>query len=172
ADESGFYLLPGLVRTYAPEAKTPVIHEKQTRDHLSVMGGLTLAGKIYTLARQKPLNGLHSVEFLRHLLRVAGSRLLVIWDGSPIHRRDEVKEFVAAMRRKVWLEALPGYAPDLNPWDEGGWHHLKNIEKRNVVCLDVEQLHEEFHLAVGRLRQKPHLVRSFFAQAGLKLKKT
>ena len=38
-DESGFYLLPGLVRTYAPEGRTPIIHEKQTRDHLSVMGG-------------------------------------------------------------------------------------------------------------------------------------
>ena len=44
-DESGFYLLPGLVRTYAPEAHTPVIREKQTRDHLSVMGGMTPAGQ-------------------------------------------------------------------------------------------------------------------------------
>src|SRR5258706_52319 len=86
-DESGFYLLPGLVRTYAPKGQTPVIHEKQTRDHLSVMGGMTPAGKVYTLARQESLNGLHSVEFLQHLLRVAGPRLLVIWDGSPIHRR-------------------------------------------------------------------------------------
>ena len=48
-DESGFYLLPGLVRTYAPEGQTPVIHEKQTRDHLSVMGGMTPEGKVYTL---------------------------------------------------------------------------------------------------------------------------
>src|SRR5712691_581594 len=94
-DESGFYLLPGVVRTYAPQARTPVLREKQTRDHLSVMGGMTPAGKVYTLARQESLNGLHSVEFLRHLLRVAGGRLLVIWDGSPIHRRAEVKEYVA-----------------------------------------------------------------------------
>jgi transposase len=77
-DESGFYLLPGLVRTYAPEAHTPVLREKQTRDHLSVMGGMTPEGKIYTLARQESLNGLHSVEFLQHLQRVAGERLLVV----------------------------------------------------------------------------------------------
>jgi transposase len=168
-DESGFYLLPGLVRTYAPAAHTPVIREKQTRDHLSVMGGMTPAGKVYTLARQKSLNGLHSIEFLLHLGHVAGNRLLVIWDGSPIHRRAEVKEFVSDTRGKVWLEALPGYAPDLNPWDEGGWNHLKNVELRNLVCHDLEELHQEFHLAVGRLRQKPHLVQSFFAQAGLKI---
>jgi transposase len=168
-DESGFYLLPGVVRTYSPEAQTPVLREKQTRDHLSVMGAMTPAGKVYTLARQESLNGLHSVEFLSHLLRVAGPRLLVIWDGSPIHRRAEVKEFVSGRRGKVWLETLPGYTPDLNPWDEGGWHHLKNVEMRNLVCHDLEELHQEFHLAVGRLRQKSHLVQSFFAQAGLKI---
>jgi transposase len=171
-DESGFYLLPGLVRTYAPEAQTPVIREKQTRDHLSVMGGMTPAGKVYTLARQESLNGLHTVEFLAHLLRVAGGRLLVVWDGSPIHRRAEVRDFVANTRGKIWLEALPGYAPDLNPWDEGGWHHLKHVEMRNLVCRDLEELHEQFHLAVGRLRQKAHLIRSFFAQAGLALGKS
>jgi transposase len=171
-DEAGFYLLPGVVRTYAPEARTPVLRAKQTRDHLSVMGGMTPAGPVYTLARQESLNGLHTVEFLTHLLRVAGERLLVIWDGSPIHRRAEVKGFVAPTRGKVWVEALPGYAPDLNPWDEGGWHHLKNVEMRNLACLDLEELHQEFHLAVGRLRQKPHLVQSFFAQAGLKINRT
>jgi transposase len=168
-DESGFYLLPGLVRTYAPEAQTPVIREKQTRDHLSVMGAMTPTGKVYTLVRQESLNGLHSIEFLTHLLTVVGLRLLVIWDGSPIHRRDAVKEFVSDLHGKVSLEALPGYAPDLNPWDEGGWHHLKDVEMRNLVCMDLEELHQEFHLAVGRLRQKPHLVRAFFAQAGLKI---
>ena len=69
--------------------------------------------------------------------------------------------------RLYWLEALPGYAPDLNPWDEGGWNHLKHVELRNLACRDLEELHERFHLAVARLRQKPHLVQAFFAQAGL-----
>ena len=58
--------------------------------------------------------------------------------------------------------------PDLNPWDEGGWNHLKNTEMRNLVCRDLEELHEEFHLAVNRLRHKTWLVHSFFDQAGLK----
>ena len=171
-DESGFYLLPGVVRTYAPEGRTPVLREKQTRDHLSVMGGMTPEGKISTLVRQESLNGMHSVALLEHLLRVAGERLVVIWDGSPIHRRAAVEEFVAQTKGKIWVEALPGYAPDLNPWDEGGWNHLKHVQMRNLVCRDLEELHEEFHLAVARLRQRPHLIRSFFAQAGLSIGKT
>lgn len=80
-DESGFYLLPGLVKTEAPQGQTPVIREVRTRDHVSVMGGMTVDGKVYTLARQESLDGLHSIEFLVHVLRVAGKKLLVIWDG-------------------------------------------------------------------------------------------
>jgi transposase len=168
-DESGFYLLPGVVKTYAPEARTPVLREPQTRDHLSVMGGMTPEGNLYVLARQRSLNGLDIIEFLLHLGRVAGDRLLIIWDGSPIHRRAEVNEFVSETRGKLWVEVLPGYAPDLNPWDEGGWHHLKDVEMSNLVCRDLEELLQEFHLAVGRLRQKPEMIGAFFSQAGLKL---
>ena len=167
-DEAGFYLLPGVVRTYGPRGQTPIIPEWQTRGHLSVMGGVTPAGRVYTLARQESLNGLHSIEFLGHLLRLAGDRLLVIWDGSPIHRRAAVREFVAGTRGRVWLEALPPYAPDLNPV-EWMWQHLKHVELRNLVCLDLEELHGEFHQAVGCLRHKSHLVPSFFAGAGLEL---
>jgi len=168
-DESGFYLLPGKVRTYAPEAHTPVLREWQTRDHLSVMGGVTPVGKISTLARQESLTGLHTIEFLRHLMRHVGSRLLVIWDGSPIHRRAAVKEFLAsAAGRGVRVERLPPYAPDLNPV-EGAWQQLKHVEMRNLVCLDLEELHLELHLAIGRLRRKTRLIQSFFGGAGLEL---
>ena len=52
-----------------PAGQTPVIREKQTRDHLSVMGGMTPQGKVYTLVRQRPLNGLHCIDFLEHLQR-------------------------------------------------------------------------------------------------------
>jgi transposase len=169
-DESGFYLLPGKVRTYAPQGETPILDEWQTRDHLSVMGGLTPAGKVYVLVRPESLSGLHVVEFLLHLLRHAGPRLRVIWDGSPIHRRALVTDFLHSSEgRGIEVERLPGYAPDLNPWDTGGWDHLKHVELRNVTCLDLDELHLELHLAIGRLRQKPHLVPLFFKAAGLAL---
>jgi transposase len=167
-DESGFYLLPGLVRTYAPEGRTPIIRPWHTRDHLSVMAGLTPQGKIYVLVRRESLNGLHTVEYLHHLIHYLGPRLLVIWDGSPIHRRTEVKKLLnSPAGRKIQVVPLPAYAPDLNPLDQGFWQQLKHVELRNVVCLDLEELHLQLHLAIGRLRQKPQLIRGFFACAGL-----
>ena len=38
-----------------------------------------------------------------------------------------------------------------------------------MACRDLEELHEQFHLAVHRVRQKNWLVYSFFQQAGLRL---
>jgi transposase len=169
-DEAGFYLLPGRVKTYAPRGLTPVLEEWQTRDHLAVIGGVTPAGQVYVLMREKALTGVEVITFLHHVQRHAGERLLVIWDGSPIHRRAAVTEFLnSGAGRGIVVVALPGYAPDLNPWDAGGWHHLKHVELRNVVCLDVEELHLELDLAIGRLRQKPELIAGFFKAAGLTL---
>ena len=69
---------------------------------------MTQEGKVYTLVRQEPLNGLHSTEFLRHLQAVAGERLLVIWDGSPIHRRVASRKFVDQTEGRIRLKGLPG----------------------------------------------------------------
>ncbi len=46
ADQSGFYLLPLVMRTYAPAGQTPVIKEYLTHDHLSAMSGITPEGKL------------------------------------------------------------------------------------------------------------------------------
>jgi transposase len=166
-DESGFYLLPGVVKTYGPKGRTPILKEWQSHDHLSVISGITRKANLYTLVRQTALTGADCVGFLEHLLRQIARRLLVLWDGSPIHRGPDVREFLAEDKRhKVHLERLPPYAPDLNP-EEGLRQHLKHVEMRNLTCLDLEELHLPYHLAIGRVRQKPHLIQSFFAGAGL-----
>jgi transposase len=168
-DESGFYLLPGVVKTYGPKGQTPVTDEWQTHDHLSIMGGLTPEGQVYTLVRQESLTGLESIAFLEHLGRQIKGPTLVIWDGSPIHRRAAVKEYIESIGAEgLQVEALPAYAPDLNPV-EWLWQQVKHQEMPNLACHDLEELHEEFHLAIGRIRGKPYLIPSFFEGAALAL---
>lgn len=167
-DESGFYLLPAIVKTYAPRGLTPVLSVWQSRDHLSVIGGITGDGHLYTLARQESLTGIHAMAFLNHLLPYA-DRWLVIWDRSPIHRRVMVRDFVDQLpRKRIRLEFLPPYAPDLNPM-EWVWRQLKDVEMKNLVCRDLEETHLEFHLALGRVRRRSQLLYSFFNAAGLEL---
>jgi transposase len=165
-DESGCYLLPGMVRTYAPCGQTPILRSVYTRDHLSVMSGITMNGRLYTLVRDEALDSLDSVVFLQHLLPHVSEKLLVIWDGSPMHK-GHVRTFLAAGgARQIHVEQLPPDAPDLNP-DEGVWHHLKNVEMRNQCGLNRAHLRTELGLAMKRLRRKPHVITACFAEAGL-----
>ncbi len=85
-DESGFYLLPAVLRTYAPVGQTPVIRHYLTRDHLSAISGITPRGKLYMLVQDRAYKGPDVVNFLRHLLIHVPGKLLVLWDRAPIHR--------------------------------------------------------------------------------------
>ena len=168
-DESGFYLLPGLVRTYAPQAQTPIIKMLLSYSHLSVMSGITMDGSLLTLTRKRALTSVDSVRFLKHAKYQRQSKLLVIWDGSPIHRKEVTRFMADGGAKHIHLEQLPAYAPELNP-AAGVWQHLKHVELRNVCCKDLGHLGRELHLAMMRLRSKPHVIKSFFAGAGLSIK--
>ena len=54
-DESAFYLLPGLVRTYAPRGETPVLRLPLTRDHLAAISGITKDGRLFLRETSPPL---------------------------------------------------------------------------------------------------------------------
>jgi hypothetical protein len=121
-DQSGFYLLPMVVRTYAPVGKTPILHENLTRDHLSVMSGITLEGKLYMIEQERSFKGDDTVRFLKHLMRQIPGKLLVVWDGSPIHRGGAVKDFLssgAASRVRLW-SSFPATHPISIPTRECG----------------------------------------------------
>jgi len=119
ADQSGFYLLPLVLRTYAPAGQTPVVKEYLSHDHLSAMSGITPEGKFYMTMQERSYKGPDVVKFLQHLLRHIPGKLLVLWDRAPIHRSKVVKEFLAkGAAARIHLEQLPAYAPELNP-DEG-----------------------------------------------------
>ena len=157
-DQSGFYLLPAVVRTYAPIGQTPILREQLSRDHLSVMSGITLEGKLLMIEQERAFNGEDVVRFLKHALRQIPGKLLVVWDGSPIHRAKVVKEFLkSAAASQLQLEQLPGYAPELNP-DEGIWKHLKYVELKNVCCRSLSELRRELRKAKERLRHKKHVI--------------
>jgi transposase len=166
-DESGFYLLPMVVRTYAPIGQTPILDHLLSYDHLSVISAITPEGKLYTMVQERSFKGPDVVRFLKHLMRQIAGKLLIIWDGATIHRSQMVKTFLAdGAAERIHLERLPGYAPELNP-DEGVWNYLKRVELKNVVCRDLAHLRNELRKAIARLRRKPTIIRGCAAQTGL-----
>jgi transposase len=165
-DESGFYLLPGLVRTYAPRGQTPILRVPLSRDHLSVISGISPDGELFLMAQERALNSVDVARFLRYLLGLLPEPLLVIWDGGPIHRGQPVRDLLAEVGPgRLRVERLPGYAPDLNP-DEGIWNYLKRVELRNVCCRSLRHLREALREAAIRLCAKPEIIQGCVREAG------
>jgi transposase len=166
-DESGCYPLPSVVRTYAPVGQTPILREWYTRDHLSAISALSPEGKLYFHAQDYSMNSADVVAFLEHLLREVPGRMIIIWDGAPIHRSQVIKKFLASgAAQRMHLERLPAYAPELNP-GEGLWEQLKGVELRNLCGVNIPHLRHELRDAVKRVRRKPRLIHSFFRGAKL-----
>jgi transposase len=166
-DESGFYPLPSVVRTYAPVGHTPIVEEWCTRDHLSAISAISPEGKLYFRSQDRALNSDDVVGFLEHLLREVPGRMLIIWDGAPIHRSHTIREFLTnGASQRLHLERLPAYAPELNP-GEALWQQLKGVELPNVCCFTLPHLRHELRDAVKRVRRKPRLIKSFFRGAKL-----
>ena len=164
-DEAGFYLLPMCVRTYAPVGQTPVLHVPLSRDHLSAIGGITPQGRIFMQMQERAYCAEDVVAFLRLLLRKIPGKLLVIWDGASIHRAKVIKEFLAAgAARRLHLERLPGYAPDLNP-QEGVWNLLKRREMKNLCCQHLSEVRQALVRAKERLRHRRTILQSCFLHA-------
>jgi hypothetical protein len=60
------------------------------------------------MEQDRAFKGEDVVRFLKHALRQIGGKLLVIWDGSPIHRSKVVKDFLReGAARQIRLEQLP-----------------------------------------------------------------
>jgi hypothetical protein len=93
-DEAGFYLLPMAVRTWAPRGQTPVLRVPLTHDHL------IFDQRHHARWATVPASAsdfLHCCRGGRRasrvLLRKIKGPILLIWDGSPIHRGHEIKDF-------------------------------------------------------------------------------
>lgn len=108
------------------------------------------------------MNSADVVAFGEHLLREIPGRMLIMWDGAPIHRRQAIKAFLANdAAERLHLERLSVYVPELNP-GEGLWKQLKGGELRNVCCVNLPPLRHNLRDAVKRIRRKPRVLHGCF----------
>jgi len=129
-----------------------------------MIGGITWDGKLLTWVQDQAVTGPDCVFFLRHLLRHIPGKVLVVWDGLPAHRSNDVKRFLSQEAAgRLWLVRLPAYAPELNPI-EALWSYLKRVELKNLCCPTLALLRAQLRRAVERVRHKTWLISSFFKQ--------
>jgi transposase len=121
------------------------------------------------LEQERAFKGEDVVRFLKHTLGQIPAKLLIVWDGSPIHRSKAVKEFLeGGAAERIRLEQLPAYAPELNP-DEGICKHLNYTELKNLCCQSLAELRVELRKAKERLRHNKQVILGCIRQPGLEV---
>lgn len=166
-DESGLSERPTRARTWAPKGQAQVLYSF-TWKQLSAIAGVT-SWNFYCWFFPGCIKSPQLVEFLTALTRQIKGKLLIIWDGLKAHKSRLVREFVESKGdRRIVLDYLPPYAPELNPV-EYIWGYLKNLQIANLCAAN---LHEVSDFARRRLKSKQHcskLVAAFWKQAELPL---
>lgn len=108
------------------------------------------------------------LNFLSHLRRHIRGKLLVIWDGLPVHRSRKVRDFLGRQQGRIILARLPAYAPELNP-TEYIWGYWKNHALANFCAADFAHLTSTARRTLKRAQKRVSLVRAFWKQAELSL---
>ena len=153
------------MRTWAPRGQTPVLEFAFNWKSLSAIAGLTLCNFYFRLY-PGTIRSKQVIEFLQHLQRHLGRRLLIVWDCAGIHRSRCVVAFLDSLQGRIVVEYLPGYAPELNPV-EYIWGYWKQHELPNFCPRELWTLSHRASQALRRMRHRPHLVDSFWKQAEL-----
>lgn len=170
-DETGFMLQPNCRRTWAWPGRTPVQRVWFAHDRRSVIGcvGLSPAGRRIEMDwRMYPDNieTPQAVAFVRQQV-ARHRRIILILDRWSVHR-SAVPQLRQELGQRVHIEWLPGYAPQLNP-SEQIWNHAKHTDLANFVPDDIQHLARRVGLSFHYQSRDPHLLRSYFKTARLRL---
>ena len=142
-----------------------MLQETFSWQSISLIAGITL-WNFYFRSHAGSIKSPQVLEFLEALLRHIPGKLLVIWDGAPIHRSGLVKEFVAQQAGRLQVERLPAYAPELNP-AEYLWAHLKEHELGNLLVRKAHELTGHATRALRKMRRRRSIIRACWVQADL-----
>lgn len=166
-DESGLTQKPAAKSTWAPQGETPVLELNFNWKKLSVIGGITIRS-LYFQLHEASVKAPEVIAFLEHLQRHIEGKLLVVWDGLPAHRSKLVADYLATTKGRVWVERLPGYAPELNPI-EYLWGYAKGNDLANFAPKELWELSRAARKAFSRVRKVKRCLRAFWIQSTLDL---
>ena len=170
ADESGFMLIPNVVRTWAPTGQTPIHRHRQgRRDKISVISGISLSPRRHRLSLYYRLffDNIGQEEVcgvVRALLRQLRGPLILLRDNSSTHKGNPIAH-LQPQHPRLHIEYFPSYAPQLNP-DEGVWAQAKR-ELANSCPRDVDERMEDILRSIDGIRSSPQKLRGCILQSDL-----
>ena len=147
-DESGYLMMPHVAKTWGLRGQTPVFrHRARHRQKVSCICAVTVSpkrrrlGLVFRTHLNTAIDQVRVLSFVRQLLRhlPASRPVVIVWDNIMTHKAAALMRYQQRHRRRLHLENLPPYAPELNPvewvWENGQCHELANHGLDDVLAL-------------------------------------
>ncbi len=102
------------------------------RRKVSVIGAITVSprdrrlGLHWSTRADGYFGAAEVIGFLRCVLGAVPGKVVVVWDGGTNHKGPPIRAFLARNKR-LWLERLPAYAPELNPVEQVGLAEVRPV---------------------------------------------
>jgi transposase len=166
-------LQPTVRRTWAPRGQTPTLKSYDRRDRLSAISALTVSPRRRRLGLYFDLLE-HNVKaedfeaFIDRLLRRIRRPIVLVIDRYSVHR-SAAKRLLARHRKRLSIEWLPAYAPELNPAEQV-WNRAKYTDLANFIPDDAEHLGHAVADSLRQTQRQQSLLGSFLRHAQLPLR--
>lgn len=165
-------LQPTVRRTWAPKGQTPIQYSWDRRQRLSAISAVTVSPQsrrlgLYFQVLDHNICAVDAEAFVSGLLRHFPKGIILVWDRWMVHRSAGV-QLVQRFTRRLRIEWLPAYAPELNP-DEQVWSRTKYVDLANYIPQDASRLAKAVRRSLRQTRNQQKLLRSFFKHAKLPL---
>jgi hypothetical protein len=171
-DESSFILQPMVRWTWAPKGQTPIRYNWDRRDRLSVISVIKISPKrrylgLYFAIQDSNICTDDFVTFVTQFLMHFPRGIILVVDRWMVHRSG-VRQLREHFGRRVDVEWLPPYAPELNPVQQI-WNHNKYGQLVNFIVDDINNLADEVDSSLRYQAGQQNLLRLFFHYTKLKI---
>jgi len=170
-DESGFSLVPFLLRSWSPIGEPDIILESEKRAHLSSIGLVSLSPirldmKFFTTTFPGGAKSAEMSYVLDELHKYFPGTIILIWDNLKGHIGLQAKY---EREHPDWFrfERLPTYSPELNVVEQC-WNQIKNVEMANFAPKNQKQVIEQVELATKTINENKTLLPNFLKHCKLK----
>lgn len=124
-DEASFAQWGSLSYTWSPIGVQPTVKTSGIRKAHRVFGLLDcFGGKLYHRGLEGKFNSDTYSDFLRWVLTVVESHIILIQDNAAYHTSGQLQDFYSEHAARLTVYQLPPYSPDLNPI-EALWKKVK-----------------------------------------------
>jgi transposase len=161
-DQTGLRSDSSVGTTWAPVGKTPVVGKTGKRFGVNVMAAISNKGELYFTCFTGTFTGPVFLAYLDRLVRHLDRKIHLIVDGHPVHRRVNVRNWLAEHVDQIQMHFLPGYSPELNPVEL-----LNHDLKHHVAQANPANPAELAAAAASHLRRRqnqPHAVKALFGK--------